>query len=83
MTDRLEVDTCANPQCNSIFRRLGEGRLFAFPVKDAKAWGLPEDAKQKAVWLCGKCAAFLYIRIDQHHHRIQLVYKRRRAQTAA
>jgi hypothetical protein len=44
---------------------------------------LPEDAKQKAVWLCGKCAAFLYIRIDQHHHRIQLVYKRRRAQTAA
>ena len=77
-----EVHTCANPQCNSSFKRLGEGQLHAFPVKDPKAWGLPEDAKQKAVWLCERCAAFLYIRVDQQHHRIRLVQKYRRARVA-
>jgi len=77
-----EVHTCANPQCNSNFKRLGEGELHAFPVNNPQAWGLPQDAKQKAVWLCEQCAASFYIRVDQQHHRIQLFRKHRRVRAA-
>jgi hypothetical protein len=72
-TEKPDIGSCANPNCNSEFKRLGEGRLFAFLVDDPAAWGLPEHAKQKAVWLCDECASRMHVRLDRRHHTIQIV----------
>lgn len=78
MPDTPVVSSCANPKCSSQFRRLGEGKLAVFAIDDPVAWGLPEQTKQKAVWLCNACAAEMYIRLDRRHHTVQLVHKNRR-----
>lgn len=68
-----DVSSCANPQCNATFNRLGEGKLMIFPIDDATEWGLPKEAKQKAIWLCRECASHMYVRLDRRRHVVQLV----------
>jgi hypothetical protein len=65
------ISDCANPECNSKFKRLGEGDLVVFPVDDPLTWGVPEHTKQKAVWLCHTCASQMYVRLDSRHHIVQ------------
>lgn len=67
--------TCANSNCNAHLHRMGDGKLYAFPVDDPKSWGLPPHLKQKVVWLCGECAGNMYVRLDRRHHRVQLVHR--------
>ncbi len=75
MEARSDVSGCANPECKSRFRKLGEGELFVFPVPDPKAWGLPPQVKQKVFWLCERCCDHYNVRIDRRHHMGQVVAK--------
>lgn len=77
MPNTPRVSKCANPECDSEFRRLREGTLAVFPVNDPLAWGLSENTRQKAVWLCHTCASQMYVRLDCRHHIVQLVRKSR------
>jgi hypothetical protein len=70
-----DVAKCANLECNRRFHRLGEGKIWAFPVEDPKPWGLPAHLRQKVVWLCDECAELMYVRLDRKHHAIHLVRK--------
>lgn len=83
MPDKTRISVCANPNCGSEFRRLGEGTLAVFSVDDSEEWGLPKHKKQKAVWLCNECASQMYVRLDRLHHAVQLVHKHHYRQQAA
>lgn len=64
---------CANPNCNSEFRRLGTGRIYSLHVSDPQRWGLPITVKQKVVWLCGKCDHHKKVRFDQERCQVVVV----------
>lgn len=73
MAETPNVKRCANPHCRAEFKRFGEGRLSVFRVSNPAEWGLPDDTRLKAVWLCRVCAANLYIQVDFSRHVIQAV----------
>lgn len=73
MAEASVVYECANGPCKKEFRRMGEGKLYAFQIDDPNAWGLPPHMKQKAVWLCRECASSHYVRLDRKRHAVQLV----------
>ena len=73
------VHTCANSKCGQEFRRLADGKLYAFTVDDPQNWGLPAHLKQKVVWLCSVCAESMYVRLDRRRHVVQLVQRRTEA----
>ncbi len=73
MPDAPDISKCANAECDRRFHRMGEGKLAVFPVSDPKAWGLPGHLRQKAVWLCDRCADQMYVRLDRKHHQILVV----------
>ena len=62
---------CANPDCGCEFKRMGTGRIYTLQVKDPGRWGLPENVKQKVVWLCAKCDHYKKVRFD--HERCQVL----------
>jgi hypothetical protein len=70
-----EIHSCANSRCRATFRRLGEGIISVFAIDDPEAWGLPETARQKVVWLCQQCASSFCVRVDQSRHKIQVAHK--------
>lgn len=72
-----DINTCANPDCEAVFLRLGEGCLSVLPVQDSAEWGLPEHVKQKVVWICDRCSSRYYVRLDRKHHVVQLVNRPR------
>jgi hypothetical protein len=82
MPDVPDVSQCANPECDRHFRRLGEGKLWVFPIFDPKPWGLPAHLRQKVVWLCDECAEEMYVRIDRKRHVIQLARRPLRTRVA-
>ena len=69
------INGCANTACSQEFRKLGDGKLYAFTVDDPQNWGLPGHLKQKVVWLCGACSGSMYVRLDRRRHRVQLVHR--------
>ncbi|MBV8205215.1 MAG: hypothetical protein JO041_00340 [Acidobacteria bacterium] len=71
-----DLSSCANASCAEQFRRLGDGKVYAFPIDDPENWGLPAHLKQKVVWLCRACSAAHYVRLDRRRHRVQLVHRR-------
>lgn len=75
MPDNPDIQTCANPSCNAPFTRLGEGKLFVFPIDDSEHWGLPTNIKQKAVWLCAACEPVFYVRLDRARHLVHVAHK--------
>lgn len=75
MAENPDIQTCANPACNAPFTRLGEGKLFVFPIDDPEPWGLPTNIKQKAVWLCSGCEPAFYVRLDRTRHRVHIAHK--------
>ena len=75
MNANSDVSTCANPTCGEKFARLGDGQLFVFPITNPQAWGLPQHAKQKVIWLCEGCCHEYHVRFDRRHHSAQLVRK--------
>lgn len=77
------IDACANSACNQAFRRLGDGKLYAFSVDDPERWGLPVHLKQKVVWLCSACADSMYVRLDRRRHSVQIVHRHAAAHHAA
>ncbi len=64
---------CANPNCDSEFKRLGTGRIYTLQVKNPQSWGLPEHVKQKVVWLCDECDHHKRVRFDQEHCQVLVV----------
>jgi hypothetical protein len=56
---------------------------MAFLVDDPAAWGLPEHAKQKVVWLCDECASQMHIRLDRRHHAVQFIREHRTQNSTA
>ena len=70
-----QVGKCANPKCTAKFRRLGDGRISVIFIDHPEAWGLPEHAKQKVVWLCDECSSLLDIRVDHGGYLVHLVDK--------
>jgi hypothetical protein len=73
MDARSDVSTCANPKCHQKFVRFGDGQLYVFPIADPQSWGLPTHAKQKVLWLCDKCCAALFVRLDRRRHLAQII----------
>jgi hypothetical protein len=60
---------CANPTCAATFRKLGNGKLFAFePVPMAKSVdsGSPGIVRRSPVffWLCDSCSLSFTLRLD-------------------
>jgi len=70
------VDKCANQECPHHFRKIGQGKLYVFPVSDPKAWGLPGGLRQKVVWLCESCKQHYYVRLDRTAHTAIVVTRR-------
>ena len=70
-----DVSSCANSTCSQQFRRLGEGKLYAFTVDEPERWGLPAHLKQKVVWLCGACSPSLYVRLDRRRYKVRVVHR--------
>lgn len=70
------VSKCANPECNTEFRRLGEGRLFVRPIKNTEG---ANRLKQKAAWLCDECSERYDLRFDWRHEKFNVVRNHRAA----
>jgi hypothetical protein len=70
----FSVAKCANPQCSAKFHRLGEGKLFVRPVKNARNRPI-----QKAAWLCDACAIEFELRFDRRNEVFSLVNRRHAA----
>jgi hypothetical protein len=63
-----KISTCANPQCEARFNRLGEGKLFVRRAeKDEK------EASQEARWLCPGCAQRFDLRYDRQKEEYVLI----------
>jgi hypothetical protein len=65
------------PEMYAEFRRLGDGRISVISIDDPQAWGLPERAKQKVVWLCDECSSLLDIRVDHGSYLVHIIKKPR------
>lgn len=64
------LSKCANPECETPFRKLGEGKLYVRrPEKGA--------AQQKALWLCAACVEVFDLRYDRRKQEFVLVKHRR------
>jgi hypothetical protein len=57
--------------------------LFAQSVEDPVAWGLPAEAKQKVVWLCGGCAQSFDLEFEPATRHVILYLRRPRARVMA
>ena len=75
MTRLPPVHTCANPDCETTFKTLGEGKVSVFPINNPESWGLPAGTKRKVVWLCRHCSSSLAVQADYRHHVIHIVHK--------
>lgn len=76
------IGKCANPDCRTEFKRLGTGKIYSWPVTQPQAWGLPPNVKQKAVWLCAKCASGNDVEFDQQHFQVHVISRHRTHQRA-
>jgi hypothetical protein len=70
--ESANISTCANPQCDAEFKRLGEGKLF---VRRAEKGD--KELTQKARWLCSSCAERFDLRYDRHKEEYSLLTRRR------
>jgi len=68
---------CVNPGCAAEFKRLGTGKVYSFPVHKPLAWGLPPQAKQKVVWICGKCAMMKRVEVDEKRCQVLVTDRER------
>jgi hypothetical protein len=63
------LSKCANPNCQSTFRYLHEGRLYVIGPEESLAGHNPKcsgKARQlEYAWLCSCCSLYLTIRIDR------------------
>ena len=69
----FSVSKCANPHCSAEFKRLGEGRLYARPIEQAR----PNHAIQKTVWLCSHCLHDFELHFDRGDQIFMLVKRSR------
>lgn len=73
----MSVAKCANPDCKTEFRRLGDGKLFVKTLK--KAVG-PTGLSQRAAWLCNRCCNGGYdLRFDRKSETFQLISHKKAA----
>ena len=45
------VAKCLNSSCQAEFKRMGDGKLFVEPVRNAQ-----RDHARRVVWLCSRCS---------------------------
>lgn len=69
-----KISTCANPQCATEFKRLGEGKLFVRRAEKGE-----RESTQKVLWLCPNCAEHFDLRYDRNKEEYSLVTRRRAA----
>ena len=68
------LSTCANPECEHEFKKLGEGRLYVRrPEKGDK------ESTQKTLWLCATCVEHFDLRYDRRKREFHLVKRRKAA----
>ena len=73
----MSVAKCANPDCKTEFRRLGEGKLFVKTLK--KAVG-PTGLMQRAAWLCNRCCDGGFdLRFDWKSESFHLISRKKAA----
>lgn len=68
------ISQCANPECGQAFKRLGEGKLFVWPLQQDDG-----GVMQKTLWLCPECAKRFDLRYDRRQQEYHLVRHHRRA----
>ena len=51
MANSPNVSTCAAPFCSNTWRRMGEGKLFVFHMRNH----LSGETEVKKVWICENC----------------------------
>ena len=73
--DTEKLGKCANPECNTEFKRLGTGRVYSIYVTEPVRWGLPPNIRQKVVWLCSSCAKTKQVHFDREQCRVLVVNK--------
>ncbi len=69
-----DVSKCANPQCDRVFKRLGEGKLFVRAAEMSES-----GATQKTLWLCELCSKQFDLRFDRRQKEFRMVRHRRAA----
>jgi hypothetical protein len=73
----MSVAKCANPNCATEFRRLGDGKLFVKTLKKASG---PMGLSQRAAWLCNRCCEGGHdLRFDRRTEMFQLASRRKAA----
>ncbi len=73
----MPVSKCANPDCKSEFRRLGDGKLFVKTLKRATG---PTGLNQHAAWLCNRCCEDGFdLRFDRKGGTFHLISRRKAA----
>ena len=61
---------CANPACPASFRKLGNGKLFAFEsvaIASSVDWGTRNDTRSRSpvfFWLCECCSLSFTLQLD-------------------
>jgi len=83
ITKAPDLNSCANPRCTAIFKRLGDGRLIVEEVDNPIAWGLPVGRRQKVIWLCAVCASRFEVVLDTRTRQIIVRQKNRVARQIA
>ncbi len=73
----MSVARCANPECRTEFRKLGQGKLF---VKTLTKGSGSTGPGQKVAWLCNQCCDQGYdLRFDRKTSSFALVSHRKAA----
>jgi hypothetical protein len=71
------VGKCANPECNSEFRYLHEGRLFAVDIPFTTAQSdepesIPRPRSVQYFWICRKCFPRIRIEFDRANGNVNI-----------
>jgi len=72
------LSKCANPACAMPFQYLREGQLYRFEMQepfsgfDAPSASKRAPGKLEHFWLCGRCAAYLTLRLG-HACQVEVV----------
>jgi hypothetical protein len=64
MANSPNLSTCAVPFCPNTWRRMGEGKLFVFQMRNHSS----SKNEVKNVWLCEDCLESWDVILDKHGH---------------
>lgn len=71
------VNNCANPACKKPLHYLREGKVFLFSQKETTSNGGKVPQRLEHFWLCGECAKFWTLVMD-NDRSVQVIAGARR-----